>query len=124
MTIGEIASATNISEYTLRYYEKKGLIRVKRDAIGRRCYEKNDIEWVKFIQRLKDTGMLLRDIKKYAQLRYAGNETMTERLSMLQEHREYVLEQQKKWADYLDNLDKKIVFYQNSITKDKIKPTS
>lgn len=124
MTIGEIASATNISEYTLRYYEKKGLIRVKRDAIGRRCYEKNDIEWVKFIQRLKDTGMLLRDIKKYAQLRYAGNETMPERLSMLQEHREYVLEQQKKWADYLDNLDKKIVFYQNSITKDKIKPTS
>lgn len=124
MTIGEIASATNISEYTLRYYEKKGLIRVKRDAIGRRCYEKNDIEWVKFIQRLKDTGMLLRDIKKYAQLRYAGNETMPERLSMLQEHREYVLEQQKKWADYLDNLNKKIVFYQNSIANDKIKPTS
>ena len=66
MTIGEISKATNISEYTLRYYEKKGLIRVKRDSVGRRIYEESDIEWVKFIQRLKDTGMLLKDIKKYS----------------------------------------------------------
>lgn len=116
MTIGEIARATNISEYTLRYYEKKGLIKVKRDNVGRRCYEESDIEWIKFIQRLKDTGMLLKDIEKYSQLRYEGKTTMPERLTMLLEHRKYILEQQQKWADYLDNLDKKITFYQNSIS--------
>ncbi|RHR30752.1 MerR family transcriptional regulator [Clostridium sp. AF19-22AC] len=115
MTIGELSKVTNISEYTLRYYEKKGLIRVSRDPIGRRCYEQGDIEWVKFIQRLKDTGMLLRDIEKYSKLRYEGAATMPERLEMLQEHRLYVLEQQKKWAEYLDNLDCKIEFYKNSI---------
>lgn len=118
MTIGEIAKATNISEYTLRFYEKKGLIRVKRDNIGRRCYEESDIAWIKFIQRLKDTGMLLKNIEKYAQLRYEGNATMPERLSMLQEHRKYVLEQQRKWADYLDNLDNKIAFYKDSIANE------
>lgn len=83
MTIGELSQATNISEYTLRYYEKKGLIRVDPDNIGRRCYEQSDIEWVKFIQRLKDNGMLLRDIEKYAQLRYEGETTMPERLALL-----------------------------------------
>lgn len=98
MTIGEISKATNISEYTLRYYEKKGLIRVKRDSVGRRIYEESDIEWVKFIQRLKDTGMLLKDIKKYSNLRYGGDVTMPERLSMLKKHRKYVLEQQTKWT--------------------------
>lgn len=36
---------------------------------------------------------------------------MPERLQMLEKHREYVLEQQKKWAEYLDNLDDKIAFY-------------
>lgn len=118
MTIGEIAKATNISEYTLRYYEKKGLIRVKRDNIGRRCYEESDIAWIKFIQRLKDTGMLLKNIEKYAQLRYEGNATMPKRLSMLQEHRKYVLEQQRKWADYLDNLDNKIAFYKDTIANE------
>ena len=100
MTIGEISKATNISEYTLRYYEKKGLIRVKRDSVGRRIYEESDIEWVKFIQRL-----------------YGGDVTMPERLSMLKKHRKYVLEQQTKWKEYLDNLDNKIMFYENSITK-------
>lgn len=115
MTIGELSQATKISEYTLRYYEKKGLIRVSRDAAGRRCYEQSDIEWVKFIQRLKDTGMLLRDIEKYSQLRYEGERTMPERLSMLEKHRLYVLEQQKKWQTYLDNLDDKITFYKSSI---------
>lgn len=115
MTIGELSQATDISEYTLRYYEKKGLIRVGRDGAGRRCYAQGDIEWVKFIQRLKDTGMLLRDIGKYSQLRYEGKKTMLERLSMLEKHRIYVLEQQKKWGDYLNNLDDKIAFYKDSI---------
>lgn len=117
MTIGELSRATNISEYTLRYYEKKGLIRVQRDNAGKRYYEEGDIEWIKFIKRLKDTGMLLKDIESYSQLRYAGEKTMPERLSMLQKHREYVLEQQVKWEQYLGNLDNKIMFYENSIVK-------
>ena len=54
---------TEISEYTLRYYEKKELIRVERDMAGRRVYTVSDIEWIKFIKKLKDTGMLLRNIK-------------------------------------------------------------
>ena len=119
MRIGEMGEAVGISEYTLRYYEKKGLIRVRRDDVGRRCYDESDIEWIKFIKRLKDTGMLLKDIKEYSRLRYEGNATMPERLKMLEKHREYVLEQQKKWAEYLDNLEDKIVFYKESIDGEK-----
>lgn len=40
---------------------------------------------------------------------------MPERLEMLEKHREYVLERQKKWAEYLSNLDDKIAFYKDSI---------
>ncbi|MDE6853216.1 MAG: MerR family transcriptional regulator [Lachnospiraceae bacterium] len=119
MRIGEMAEAADISEYTLRYYERKGLIRVNRDNGGRRCYEQSDIEWIKFIKRLKDTGMLLKDIMEYSKLRYEGNTTMPERLQMLEKHREYVLEQQRKWAEYLDNLDDKIAFYRHSIDDSK-----
>ena len=121
MRIGEMAKATGISEYTLRYYEKKGLIWVRRDDVGRRCYDESDIEWIKFIKRLKDTGMLLKDIKEYSRLRYEGSVTMPERLKMLERHREYVLDQQKKWAEYLSNLDDKIVFYKVSIDSMKQK---
>ena len=115
MTIGEIAEKTKLSESTLRYYEKKGLIRVLRDKNGRRDYEENDVEWIKFLQRLKETGMLLKDIQRYSELRYIGMSTMQERMEILQSHREYVLEQQQKWEEYLQNLDAKISFYKDAM---------
>jgi len=116
MTIGEFAGITGISAYTLRYYEKKGLIRVQRDENGRRNYSQNDVEWVKFIRRLKDTGMLLRDIRHYSELRYQGDETMAERMELLIHHRKSVLEEQKKWTEYLENLDRKIEIYRKQVT--------
>lgn len=121
MTIGEIAKKTDLSESTLRYYEKKGLLRVGRDHNGRRNYEESDIAWIKFIRRLKETGMLIKEIKRYAQLRYRGETTMPERLDMLQKHREYVLEQLRKWNEYLQNLDDKIAFYQESMREAELR---
>lgn len=115
MKIGEFSEKTGISAYTLRYYEKKGLLHVNYDHAGRRDYQEADIEWVKFIKRLKDTGMLLRDIRHYSDLRYQGDETMRERMELLSEHRKVVLAEQKKWADYLENLDRKIAYYETEI---------
>ena len=117
MLIGEISEKTGLPESTLRYYEKKRLIRVSRDKSGRRDYQESDIEWIKFIRRLKETGMRLRDIQRYAELRYAGASTMPERLDMLRIHRTYVLEQREKWDEYLRNLDDKIGFYQQAIAE-------
>ncbi|MGX7100695.1 MerR family transcriptional regulator [Gemella sanguinis] len=115
MKIGKIANKTNLPASTLRYYEKKGLLKVDRDKNGRRYYKESDIEWIKFIRRLKETGMLIKDIQHYSELRYVGSITMPERLQILQLHRNYVLEQQLKWTEYLQNLDDKIEFYQQSI---------
>ena len=69
-------------------------------------------------------GYVLKDIREYSRLRYEGNTTMPERLQMLEKHREYVLDQQRKWAEYLDNLNDKIAFYRHSIDElDKMKKT-
>lgn len=111
MTIGEFSKITDISAYTLRYYEKKGLLRVNRNHAGRRDYNAKDIEWVKFIKRLKDTGMLLRDIKHYSDLRYQGDNTIEERMELLVRHRKSVVAEQKRWEEYLRNLDEKIEIY-------------
>lgn len=35
MRIGEMAEVAGISAYTLRYYEREGLIRVRQDDAGR-----------------------------------------------------------------------------------------
>lgn len=117
MTIGEFSEKTGISCSTLRYYENKGLIRVSRDFGNRRIYSESDIEWVKFLQRLKNTGMSLNDMKKYSDLRYQGNSTMSERLELLQRHRVFVDEQMKIWEEYSHNLEQKISWYIDKIAE-------
>lgn len=115
MIISEFSKRTGVSPSTLRYYEDKGLIRVRRDAGGRRDYSEQDAEWVKFIKRLKDTGMGLNEIKHYSDLRYQGESTMGERLSILYRHRRCVAEQQARWVEYAKNLDDKIIWYEKTI---------
>ena len=116
LLVREFSGPFELYECLAEYYEKKGLIRVNRDSAGRRDYSEDDIEWARFIKRLKDTGMLLRDIRHYSDLRYEGDSTMEERMALLLRHREAVVEQQKKWDGYLKNLDEKIHIYQKRIT--------
>ena len=117
MTIGEISKITGISESALRYYERKSLIQIARDVNNRRVYVQADISWIQFIQKLKDTGMLLRDIQRYSALRYLGDSTMEERLKILEDHQKYVKEQSDKWQQYTRNLEDKMNYYRMEIKK-------
>ena len=116
MTIGEASRETGLPESTLRYYEQKGLLQVPRDGGGRRVYGREDLAWIAFLCRLKETGMPLREIRRYAELRYAGPSTMPQRLEMLRTHRQRVLEQRRRWEGCLENLDEKIRFYEEAVS--------
>lgn len=115
--IGEFSAISNLSIYTLRYYEKEQLIIVEHDAIGRRRYTEADVNWILFIKRLKETGMSIKDIKQYAALRYEGDSTLHERLGILEKHRLFVLAEKEKWESNLKNLDEKIKIYKEKITE-------
>lgn len=115
MKISVFAGLTGISAYTLRYYEKKGLLVVQRDQNGCRDYAAADVEWVQFLCKLKATGMLLRDIKKYAQLRYTGTSTIAERLELLIRHQNFVAKEVQKWQQYSVNLQAKIGVYRQQL---------
>lgn len=121
MIIGELSRRTGIPCSTLRYYEDKGLIRVGRDAGQRRDYREADIEWVKFLQKLKHTGMSLKNMEEYARLRYEGDATMGQRLELLKVHEAYVREQRKQWEEYEKNLQDKIGWYTDKIDAGKVR---
>ncbi|MFT9057091.1 MAG: MerR family transcriptional regulator [Ethanoligenens sp.] len=110
-SIGAFSEITGLSIDTLRYYEKERLIQVERDTAGKRKYTDADTRWIEFIKRLKETGMPIRKIRTYAELRYQGDATMQERLRMLQKHRAYVLSEREKWDENLAHLDAKIQTY-------------
>ncbi|GHV15906.1 MerR family transcriptional regulator [Clostridia bacterium] len=115
--IGEFSSITGISIYTLRYYEKENLIIPERKENGRRLYSDGDVVWIKFIKRLKDTGMPIKEIQIYAQLRATGDSTLEERMEMLIQHRVVLKEKVVAMQEHLENLDNKISYYKTEIKK-------
>ena len=109
--IGEFSSISGISIHTLRYYEKENLIIPERRENGRRIYSDGDISWIQFIKRLKDTGMPIKEIQKYAVLRAKGDGTLEERMEMLIQHRAVLKKKIAAMQENLNKLDEKIDYY-------------
>ncbi|KRE23284.1 MerR family transcriptional regulator [Paenibacillus sp. Soil522] len=116
-SIGKFSNITGIGIHALRYYEKERLIIPNRKDNGRRCYSDNDMTWIQFIKRLKDTGMPIKEIQKYAELRAQGDSTMIERMEMLMAHKAALKNQIAQLKEHLDNLDNKIDFYKTEIVE-------
>lgn len=90
-TIKQVAEKTNLSIYTLRYYDKEGLLPlIKRSETGIRKFTDNDIEWIKLICCLKNSGMSIENIKEFMQCCLKGKEGADERKSMLEEHKKNI----------------------------------
>jgi len=89
--IAEVQDRTGLSPRTLRYYEEVGLLPgVRRRAGGRRVYGPDEIERLRFIQRLKALGLSLAEIKELNAVYAIGGSTraMLGRLSeLLDRHR-------------------------------------
>ena len=118
-SIGEFSKLTGLGIHTLRYYEQEALIAPERNPGNRRCYSDKDLAWIAFIKRLKDTGMPIKEIRHYAELRADGDSTLSERMEMLVQHRQALNEQIARLQEHKIKLDEKIEFYRNEIERTK-----
>jgi Predicted transcriptional regulators len=115
--IGEFSEKIGLSIDTLRYYEKLGLIYPERDEANKRVYSEKDIEWLKFIIRLKEINMPIKQIQYYSKLRYDGDDTIKERLELLEEQMDRLNIEKRKIEENIIHLDKKISIYKEMIDK-------
>lgn len=84
LTIQQVAEATGLSTYTLRYYERIGLIHpIDRAQNTHRRYTLDDIGWIEFLNKLRATGMSIQQMQRYAKLQRQGDDTLPERVEML-----------------------------------------
>lgn len=111
-SISEFAKITGISQHTLRYYEKEGLIEPQRDEHNYRLFGAEDLDWAIFINKLKNTGISLKEIKRYTELRKVGDATITERKELLLIHRIKTLKEYEKVQGHLKLLEDKIELYE------------
>ena len=83
-----------LSIYTIRFYDKEGLLPfVLRNKSGNRVFTESDVSLFGTICCLKNTGMQLKDIKKYIDFCMLGASTIDERKKLLLEHQEVILNQ-------------------------------
>ncbi|MGW7253237.1 MerR family transcriptional regulator [Streptomyces sp. NPDC054834] len=123
LTIAQVAERTGLSHDTLRYYEKAGLIeRVGRSTGNQRRYDTADLAWLEFLLRLRETGMPIADMQRYARLRSRGEETVADRLAMLREHRAGLMERIRVLRRNAAALDDKIETYERLLSQEPGQP--
>jgi MerR family mercuric resistance operon transcriptional regulator len=70
LRIGEVARGAGVSIQTLRYYERRGLLkRPDRRPSGYRQYAPDTIRWIRFIKRAQELGFTLTEIQDLLWLR-------------------------------------------------------
>ncbi|EXJ51062.1 MerR family transcriptional regulator [Microbacterium laevaniformans] len=118
VSIAEAAAATDVSTHTLRYYEREGLMLtpIDRASSSHRRYSDADISWVRFLTRLRLTGMPIAGIRRYTELVRVGESTVPERRELLVAHRERVRAQLDEITASLRAIDHKIDIYDKEIS--------
>ena len=86
MTIKEVSEKYNISQNTLRYYERVGMIpTVHRTPGGIRDYQKEDLGWVELALCMRSAGLPVEVMSQYVKLVQQGDSTIPARLLLLLE---------------------------------------
>jgi DNA-binding transcriptional MerR regulator len=120
LTIQQVADATGLSVYTLRYYERIGLIHLIDRAENRhRRYSVHDLGWIEFLTKLRATGMSIQQMLSYAELQRKGDETLPQRLELLNAHRRQVEAHIQALSE-----DLKLICYKIEVYGDSLRETT
>lgn len=112
MTINEVSKKLNISQDTLRFYEKIGLLgTIKRDKSGYRNYEEPDLKRIEFIMCMRSAELSIEFLKRYISLYEKGEDTREERKKILIEQKELLGGKIKSMQKAYERLEYKINLY-------------
>ena len=122
MTIAEVSKKYRLTQDTIRYYEKEGLIpTVPRTESGIRNFDEESCNWIEFIKCMRNAGLEIEVLKEYVKLFREGKSTVAKRKELLEKQREKLLQKQRNINETLERLNYKINLYdeiENGIRKD------
>lgn len=97
-TIGQVAKLTGLSISTIRYYDKEGLLNGINRKSGIRSFNDKDLNTIRVIECLKNSGMLIKEIRDFMKLCEGGDSSLNERYN-------FFLDQEKKVQDQIKSLN-------------------
>ncbi len=113
MTITEVSRKYGLSQDTLRYYERIGLIpEVHRTASGIRDYTEEACGWVELSKCMRSAGVPIEALIEYCALAQRGDSTITARKELLIEERKKLYTKMEEMKQTLERLNYKIGRYE------------
>ena len=118
MTITEVSEKYDVSQDTLRYYERIGLIpRVNRNKSGFRNYTEEDCKWTEFVICMRSAGLPIEALIEYVNLFQQGDDTSEARKEILLEQRRLLIARMEVMQKTLERMNHKIERYELIILK-------
>lgn len=115
MTIAEVSKKYDISQDTLRYYERIGLIPpVNRTTSGMRDYTEESCRWIELVKCMRSAGVPIEALIEYCSLTQKGDSTITVRKDILIEERKKIVEKIEEMQQTLNRLNYKIDRYEKA----------
>lgn len=120
MTIGQVCEKYGLTQDTLRYYEKAGLIPPVRRINGIRDYDEVAISWVENAICMRSAGLPVETIAEYVRLSQGGDEDYTRRLAILKAQKPVLEEKRASIELMLSRLEYKISRYEEAVKSGKL----
>ena len=115
MTITEVSGKFDLSQDTLRYYERIGLIpQVNRTKSGVRNYTEESCKWIELAKCMRLSGVPIETLIEYCVLTQEGDSTITARKELLVEERKKLVKKKEDILKTLDRLNYKIDRYEKA----------
>jgi DNA-binding transcriptional MerR regulator len=117
LSIGTVAEATGMSVHALRFFEREGIFLrpIPRSDGGHRIYEQADVDWLLLCNRLRESGMPIATIRRFAGLVRAGAGNEQDRLALLQEHERLIRAEIAQLNACLEVIHGKVATYEQHL---------
>ncbi|MEV0006607.1 alpha/beta fold hydrolase [Streptomyces sp. NPDC047973] len=115
--IADVSARIGLAPDTLRYFERQGIVpSPRRDSAGRRRYTTADVELIRMLVHLRETGMPLADIAQFTGADDRVTDPAVLRLELLTAHRRRVQDRREELDRALDVIARKIADYSDRIS--------
>lgn len=121
MTIKEVSEKYSVSQDTLRYYERVGMIPpVNRTSGGMRDYREEDLKWLELALCMRNAGLPVEAMIEYLKLFQQGDETISARLELLTTQHDILVAKKTEIENTLKRLEYKISKYEEAVKTGKL----
>jgi DNA-binding transcriptional MerR regulator len=112
-TLQEVVERSGLSEHTLRYYERIGLLeRVNRDSSSNhRRYTAEDVHTIETLACLRTTGMSIDDMRMYLALLKDGKAAADQQLALFEAQKKALEQELAQKQEHLRYLEHKVAYW-------------